>query len=108
MVVCRSVSSDTAVMAVRLSFEEKQLLLLYRLYLPSAPATPVSSSTAGVAAAAPVLTHLRTLYPPQHQLVDMELTCEHVWTLWTDSNNDNQVGCCCLAPVRLSEQTRSP
>lgn len=62
--------------AVFLTFAEKHLLLLYR---PNMVQGQLS------------LTHLKTLYPPQYDLVDMSLTHTHFWTLWTDSSNETQL-----------------
>ncbi|KAK3858813.1 hypothetical protein Pcinc_035022 [Petrolisthes cinctipes] len=67
---------ESAVLGVFLTFAEKHLLLVYR---PTS--TPQGLS----------LTHLQTLYPPQHDLVDFCLSSSHIWTLWTDANNDTQL-----------------
>lgn len=95
---CRSGGEGSvAVIAVLLSFVEKQLLLLYKV---TAAAAVGGTSTAGAGSSAPppppTLTHIKTLYPPQHHLVDMDLTPTHVWTLWTDANNENQLLYCSI------------
>lgn len=67
---------ENSLVAVFLTFSEKHLLLLYR---PSMAQGQLS------------LTHLKTLYPPQYDLVDMSLTSDYLWTLWTDSSNETQL-----------------
>ncbi|KAF2367203.1 hypothetical protein FHG87_002029 [Trinorchestia longiramus] len=91
-VVGRQMADGSAVVAVWLSFLERQLLLLYRIFLPSSADS----------AATPVLVHVRTLYPPQHRLVDMRLTDTDVWSLWTDTNNESEVFHC---PIELQQHT---
>lgn len=65
MLSCRTCGDGSfAVVAVLLSFVEKQLLLLYKV---TATAGVGGAATAGATAPPPppTLTHIKTLYPPQ-------------------------------------------
>ncbi|XP_018016470.1 nuclear pore complex protein Nup160 isoform X2 [Hyalella azteca] len=92
-VVCRPMGDGSAVVAVWLSFVDRHLLLLYRLTSPG---------SSDAASAVPQLAHLRTLFPPQQRLVDLQLTDVDVWTLWTDTNSDSEVMHC---PIELQQET---
>ncbi|XP_042241779.1 nuclear pore complex protein Nup160-like, partial [Homarus americanus] len=81
---------ESTVLGVFLNFTEKHLLVVYQ------PTVNLGQVT---------LTHVKTLYPPQYDLVDFSLTSSYIWTLWTDANNETQL---LYAPVNSVEESKDP
>ncbi|XP_066987755.1 nuclear pore complex protein Nup160 [Macrobrachium rosenbergii] len=63
-------------LGVYLNFNEKQLILIYQPSINNGQL---------------ILKHIKTVYPPQFDLVDFSLTTSYIWTLWTDASNDTQL-----------------
>ncbi|XP_076070000.1 nuclear pore complex protein Nup160 isoform X2 [Oratosquilla oratoria] len=64
-------------LGIFLNFSEKQLLLVYS---PS------------ISHGQLVVSHIKTLYPPQNDLVDLTITSTHIWSTWIDArDNDTQI-----------------
>nr|XP_045619650.1 nuclear pore complex protein Nup160-like isoform X1 [Procambarus clarkii] len=81
---------EETILGVFLNFTEKHLLIVYQ------PTLNLGQIT---------LSHIKTLYPPQYDLVDFSLTSWYIWTLWTDANNETQV---LYAPVNDGEGSKDP
>ncbi|XP_069941097.1 nuclear pore complex protein Nup160-like isoform X2 [Cherax quadricarinatus] len=81
---------EDTILGVFLNFTEKHLLIIYQ---PTVNLGQIA------------LSHMKTLYPPQYDLVDFSLTSWYIWTLWTDANNETQV---LYAPVKSEEGSKDP
>ncbi|XP_063612781.1 nuclear pore complex protein Nup160-like, partial [Penaeus indicus] len=81
---------EESIFGVFLNFTEKQLLVVYQ---PTLNLGQIS------------LSHIKTLYPPQYDLVDFSVTSAYIWTLWTDANNETQL---LYAPVNSGEGCKNP
>lgn len=81
---------EETIFGVFLNFTEKHLLVVYQ------PTVNLGQMA---------LNHIKTLYPPQFDLVDFSLTTSYIWTLWTDANNETQL---LYAPVNSEDGSKDP